>query len=228
MTFHLKLIELPVVKATKLQRQAAEHSNKRESCGGVDNHSAEVRLRGEREALFGVALHLRQWLAGEEKGRVQIRARVDRMHEVAAPVRRLERTEQQITAGPYVFHPTRDKTREDIIGPRFEAFETATFDEVVAELAKTKSGLVIPEMPPGKPAKHNKGDTGGSAVAMLEAEADRLADCEEKQIRTRRRGRRQELTQNLDRPEGCRVLHKRQIDEVLDRPAPQQGPDTLV
>src|SRR3984957_20665467 len=222
MHFNAKFTGSLAVKVPEFRRQAAEHSNQRESCGCGVNHNAELRLRGEREALFGVALYLRQRLAGEEKARVQLRARVDRMREVADPVCRFERTVQQITAGPYVFHPTRDKNREDIIGRRLEAFELASFDEVVAELAKTKSGLVVPEMPPGKPTKHDIGDTGGIAVAMLEAEADRLADRQGNQIRIRIHGRRQELTQNLDRREGRRVLHKGQIDEILDGPAPQQ------
>ncbi len=70
------LIELPVVKATKFRRQAAEHPNQRELRGDDVNDKAEPRLLGEREAVFGFALHLRQRLAGEEKVRVQMIARV--------------------------------------------------------------------------------------------------------------------------------------------------------
>jgi hypothetical protein len=49
--------------------------------------------------VFGFALHLRQRLASEEQGGVQI-ARVDRIREVSDPIRRFECTAQQITGKP--------------------------------------------------------------------------------------------------------------------------------
>ena len=42
------------------------------------------------------------------------------------------------------------------------------------------------------------------------------------------RGRRHELAQDVDGRQGCRVVHQRQIDELLDRPAAQQRPDAVV
>ena len=70
MVFDAKLIELPVVKATEFQRQAAQHPNQRELRSDDVNDKAEPRLLGVREAVFGFALHLVQRLAGEEQVRV--------------------------------------------------------------------------------------------------------------------------------------------------------------
>ena len=65
-------LNCPVVKATEFRRQAAQHPNQRELRGDDVNDKAEPRLLGEREAVFGFGLHLRQRLAGEEKVRVEI------------------------------------------------------------------------------------------------------------------------------------------------------------
>jgi hypothetical protein len=72
MGFHAKLIELPVIKASEYWRQAAEHPNQRQLRRDDVNDQSEPRLLGEREAVFGFALHLWQWLTGKEKIRVQI------------------------------------------------------------------------------------------------------------------------------------------------------------
>jgi hypothetical protein len=120
--FGTKLIELPVVKATEFQRQAAECSYQRELRGDGVNDKAEPRLLGEREAMFGFSLHLRKRLASEEKVRVEIVARVGCIREVSDLVRRFERAAQQITASPHVFHPRHDVKREAKIRARLEAF----------------------------------------------------------------------------------------------------------
>src|SRR6202041_3788529 len=98
MAFDSKLIEPFVVKVPELRRQAAEHPNQRNLRGDEVNDKAESRLLGEREAVFSFALHIGQWLAGEEQGRVEITARVGSIREVSHPVRRLERAAQQIPA----------------------------------------------------------------------------------------------------------------------------------
>ena len=220
--FDMKLIELPVVKATECRRQAAQHPNERELRGDDVNDKAEPRLLGEREAMFGFCLHLRQRLAGEEQVRVQILARVGAIREVADPVRRFERAAQQITAGPHMFRPAHDINREVQIRARLEAFQPASFDEIVAELAEAKSGLVVAEERSGDPGEHDIGNTRSIAVATLEAETDRFADRQANQVRIRMRGRRHELAQNVDGRQGCRVVHQRQIDEILDCPAAKQ------
>jgi len=154
-----KLIEMPVVKATELRRQAAERSDQREFRGDEVNDSAEPRLLGESKAVFGFALHLGQRFAGEEKGHVQSVAREGSVYEVSDPVRRLESASQQITAVPHVFHPGHDETRESFTGARLEALEPASFDEFVAELAKSKSGPGVAEMRYGDRAQPDIGDT---------------------------------------------------------------------
>ncbi|CAB3810393.1 hypothetical protein LMG28614_07268 [Paraburkholderia ultramafica] len=66
MVFDAKFIELPVVKATEFQRQAAQHPDQRELRGDEVNDTAESRLFGECEATRCFALHLGQRLAGKE------------------------------------------------------------------------------------------------------------------------------------------------------------------
>ncbi len=94
--------------------------------------------------------------------------------------------------------------------------------QFVAELAESKSGLVVAETRSGEAGEPDIGDTGDIAVAAFEAETDRLAGRQGSQVRVCKTGRRRELSQNLDGCEGCRVLHQRQIDEILDCPAPKQ------
>jgi len=67
-----------------------------------------------------------------------------------------------------------------------------------------------------------------SQLPVLEAETDRLADVRASQVRIGIRGWRRGSTQNLDRREGCRVGHPRQIDQFLYCPAPKQQLDVLV
>ena len=121
MVFGEKLVELPVVKATEFQRQTAQRPNQRELRGDDVNDEAEPHLPGEREAMFGFALHRRQRLAGEEQIRVQIIAREGCRRDVSDPVRHLERAMQQITASPYVLHPADGENRKGKRGPRLEA-----------------------------------------------------------------------------------------------------------
>ena len=76
------------------------------------------------------------------------------------------------------------------IGPGLEALQPALFDQVIAEPAESKSGLVVAEVRPGDHAKHCIGEARAVAVAALEAEIDCPADDQGKQVRIRIQGRR--------------------------------------
>ena len=157
--FDVKLVELPVVEAAEGGRQAAQHPDQRDLRGDEVDDEAEARLLGEGEAPFGFRLHFRQRLAGEQQVRVQILAGVGAIGEVADPVRRFERAAYQIAADPNVLRPALDIDREVEIRARLEALQTAPFDEVVAELAEAKSGLVVAEKRSGDPGEHDIGHT---------------------------------------------------------------------
>jgi hypothetical protein len=133
--------------------------DQRDLRGDEVDDKAEPRLLGEGEALFGFALHFRQRLAGEEQVRVQVLARISSIGEISDPVRRLERAAHQIAADPHVLRPAHDINREVEIRARLEALQPAPFDEVVAELAEAKSGLVVAKKRSGDPGEHDIGDT---------------------------------------------------------------------
>ena len=66
------------------------------------------------------------------------------------------------------------------------------------------------------------------AVAALEAEIDRSAGDQGKQVRIRIECRWPDLGQNVQRRKRRRVAHQRQFDQRLDRAAPELRPDPLV
>ena len=134
----------------------------------------------------------------------------------------------QITASPDMFRPGQDDTSKVYVGPGLKALQSACFDQIVAELAEAKCGLVVAETRAGNHGKHDIGEARTIAVAVLEAEIDRSAGDQGNQVRIREQGRRHEPGQNIESREGCRVAHQGQIDEFLDRAAAELRPDPLV
>src|SRR5580700_2277146 len=120
MVFRASFTDLSAVKAAELWRQPAQHPNQRELRCDVMNDKAESRPFGEFEAAFRFYLHFRQRLAGKEKIRVQVIARVSCVHKVSVPDRRLESAAQQVTASPNVCHPRYDENGETMISARLE------------------------------------------------------------------------------------------------------------
>jgi len=72
MSFHLKLIELPIVKATEFERRAAEHPNQCELCGDDIDDEAEPRLLDECDATFGFACTFRQRLPAKSRSEFRV------------------------------------------------------------------------------------------------------------------------------------------------------------
>src|SRR5271156_6400866 len=122
MLFSADPIDLSVVKAAEFWRQSAQHPNQRELRCDVMNDKAESRLLSELEPTFRFCLHFRQRLAGKEKNRVQIIARIGCVHEVSVPDPCLEGMAQQVTASPNVFHPRHRENRETMISAGLETF----------------------------------------------------------------------------------------------------------
>jgi hypothetical protein len=98
--------------------------------------------------------------------------------------------------------PRQNETSEAHIGPGLEARQSVLFDQVVAEPAESKSGIVVAEARSGDHAKSNVGEARAVTVAALEAEIDRPTDDQGKQVRIRLQARRSELGQNIQRREG--------------------------
>src|ERR1700738_4413837 len=124
--------------------------------------------------------------------------------------------------------PRQDETSEAHIGPGLEALQSVPFEQVMAEPAEAICRLIVAEARSGDHAKPNVGEARAVTVATLEAEIDRPTNDQGKQLRIRMQARRPDLGQNVHRPEGCRVAHQRQLDQILDHAAPELGPDPLV
>jgi len=114
----------------------------------------------------------------------------------------LQRAVQKITPSPDMSRPRQDETSEAHIGPGLEARQSVLFDQVMAEPAESKSGMVVAEARSGDHAKPNVGEARAVTVAALEAEIDRPTDDQGKQVRIRLQARRSELGQNIQRREG--------------------------
>jgi hypothetical protein len=188
----------------------------------------EPHLLRKRETVLGFALRRGQRVARREQEHVQSVAAIGRPREVAALVGGLERTAHQITASPNMSRLWQDGLSQGQIGQGLEAPQAPMFDQVVAKLAEAHSGLVVAEISASDPAKHGIGEARPVAVATLEAEIDRAADDQGLEGDIRPNGRRKDLGQHIERREGDRVAHQRQLDERLDGAAPELGPDPLV
>src|SRR4029077_4879159 len=224
----LKLLKLPIIKGSKSGCHSAKSADQPELSGGDVNDKPEPRLLRKREYILGFTLHIKERVACREKVRGQMVAAVGHIGEIAHPIRCLQRTVQQIAPSLDMSRPRQDETSEAHIGPGLKALQSALFDEVMAEPAESKSGLVVAEARSRDHAKPNIGEARAVTIASLEAKIDRPTDDQGKQVRIRMQGRRSEFGQNIQRREGCRVPHQRQLDQILDRAVPELRPDPLI
>ncbi len=100
------------------------------------NDKPEPRLLREREAALGFAFRLGKRIARGEKVRVQLVAAVGGVSEIAELVCCLERAVHQIAAGADVSDPGHNAISKIHIGPGLEARQSASFDQVIAELTE--------------------------------------------------------------------------------------------
>src|SRR5260370_17847711 len=109
-----------------------------------------------------------------------------------------------------------------------DALPISFFDEIIAELAEAKPGLVVTEARAGDRAKPFKMGARTVAVAVLEAHIDCSAGDQRMQVEIRKECSRPELGKHIEGRKVRRVTHQGQIDELLDCAAAQLRPDSLV
>jgi hypothetical protein len=183
----------------------------------------------EREALLGFAFGFGKRIARREKVGVQLVAAVGGVSEIADLVCCLEGAAHHIAARPDMSRPGHDAISKLHIGPGLETPQSASFDQVIAELAKTIYGApMIGEAGTGDHGQPYIRAARSVAVAVLETEIDCSACDQGNQVSIRIHCRCSDLGQNVQRCQGCRVTHQRQIDQGLDRATPEPRPDTLV
>src|SRR5262245_43114630 len=124
--------------------------------------------------------------------------------------------------------PWDDEIFEAHIGACLEPIQTGFFAQFIAEPTESKSSLVVAEVRTSYHAKPYVGLGRTVAVAMLEAEVNSPADSQGNKVRIRKQCRRQDLCQYIESRDGRRVAHQGQLNELLDRAAPEFFPDPLV
>jgi hypothetical protein len=222
------LIKLLIVERAESRRQAPQRPDQPELADDGVNDKPEPRFLREREATLGFAFHLGKRIAGREKVGVQFVAAIGGVSEVAGFVCSLERAAHQIAASPDMFGPGQNDIAKIHIDSGLEPRQSASFDQVIAELTEAVCRLIVAKAGARDDAKVGIGDARSVAVAAVEAEIDRSAGDQGKQVRIRIECRRPDLGQNLQRRQRCRVAHQRQLDQSLDRAAPELRPDPLV
>src|SRR5215467_2677997 len=178
MALKSKLIESFVVEAAKLRRQTTERSDQSKLSGDLVNDQTEPNLLCELEAILGFTLHLRERISCREKIGDQVIATVGRKGKIANAVGRIEGPTHQIAAGLHMLCPGDDDIAERHIGPCLISLQSAFFDELIAELTESRSGLVVAEARSGDDGKPYIGEAGRVADAMLDAEIHHPANDE--------------------------------------------------
>ena len=179
--------------------------------------------------MLSFAFRLGKRIARRQKVPVDLVTAVGGVGKVADLVCRLERTAHKIAANPDMSRPGQDAIAEFHVDPGLEAHQSALLDQVVAELTEAiDGGPVVAKACAGDHGQQHIGAARSVAVTVLEAEIDRPAGKESKQVRIRVKCRWAELGQNIHRRQGCRVMHQRQFDQRLDRAASELRPDPLV
>src|SRR6516225_770573 len=100
-----------------------------------------------------------------------------------------------------MFHPSRGKIGKIQINTRLEPFQSAAFDEFIADLTESKCRLIVAEEWPGNSAHRDIGDARRITVAPLETEIDRSADDQGAQVPVRKNSGRHGLGENVESPE---------------------------
>src|SRR5271165_3845284 len=120
-----------------------------------------------------------------------------------------------------MFRPWHDVVSEASVGPGLETLQAAFIDQFVAETTESKSGLVVAEVRSSYDTKPYVGEARTVTVPPLQAEIDRPTDGQGKKVRIRKQCRRHDLGQNIQSRERCRVAHQGQLNELLNRAAPE-------
>src|SRR5262249_27469196 len=228
MALESKLVESLVVERAKFRGQPAKRPDKSELRADLANDEAEPSLLRKLETILGFTLHLHEVISGRDEVRDQVVAAVGRIGQVTDFVRGIEGATDQIAAGPDMSRPWRDVIAKNHIGSSLKALQSALLDQLIAEPTELRASLVVSEARSGYHGKGYIDDTLTVPVAPLEAEIDRPAGDQGMKVRIRKQCRWERLGQNVQRRQGRRIAHQRQIDELLDLATFQLGPDPRV
>ncbi len=222
------LVEPIIVEGAEDRGQPAQRPDQLElPVDPVDNQT-EPRLAREVEPGLGLPLHLLERIAAGEKVRDQVGAGIGRIGEIAGLLSRVDCEADQAAARADGLRPGHDVMPEDQVHAGLEAIEPKLRCEVEAELTKAESRLVVAEVPSQRSSEDGIGIARRVAVAMLQAEIRHAADDDAVQILVGEQGRRHDGRKDAQGRAPDRVGHPREVEQRLDRAAPDLLPHPLV
>ncbi len=220
------LVELRIVEGGEVGQEAPERPDEPELPGAHVGDETEPRLLRElQRALGSRCTSPRRIALGEEK-RVDAGRGVGDIGEVARLLRRGTRASHELEAGAQVPRPGSDEVPEGQVDAGLEAEQPALLHQIEAELAEPEPRSVVTEARQER-AEPRISDARAVAVAMLEAQVRHATDEEAVQVPVGEHGRR---LAPRGRPwsRASALGHQGQIDERLDRTAPELLPHSLV
>ena len=133
----------------------------------------------------------------------------------------------QVAATPDMFCPWHHVTSEDHVGPGLEALQVALLNQLIAEPAKSKSGLVVAEVWPGDLPKPYIGIHEPSLLPRSRLKLTALQMTRESRFASVNNagGRTLVRTSSVARDPVC---HQGQFNELLDLAASELGPYPFV
>ena len=146
-------------------------------------------FRTNSKPRSGFQFHVREQITCREEIRHQIATRIYRIRKIAHGIRRIKCSTEQIAPSSEMFGPRNDETGETQIYPGLKSLQPKPFDQIVAEPAEAKAGLVVAKARSRDHGKVYIGNTRPVAVAPLEAEIDRPARDQGMKVRTRKQSR---------------------------------------
>src|SRR5262245_61150408 len=106
--------------------------------------------------------------------------------------------------------------------------QSTLLHQIVTELAKPESGLIVSEMGSSEHTQPYIGVARSVAVAVLQAEADHPTNHQIKKLSIDEHRRCHDLSENIQHIEHIRIGNQGQVNQFLDLPVSQQGPELVV
>src|SRR5262249_35267671 len=127
-----------------------------------------------------------------------------------------------------MFRPWNDKSSEGHIGAGLIAMQATLLHQIVTKLAKPESGLIVSEMRSREHTQPYIGVARSVTIAVLQTEPDHPTNHESKKSSIGPQCRCHDLSEHIQHIEHIRIGDQGQVNEFLDLPVSQQGPDLVV
>src|SRR5690242_3669374 len=106
--------------------------------------------------------------------------------------------------------------------------QSATFEQIATHLSKSITFIVVAEAGAGDYAQCYVVARCAVAVAALQVEIGGAADAKRAQIKVAVQGWYDQAGKHVEGCQSLRILHQRQVNEIIDRASSEPGPEALV